>query len=111
MLSKQAAGLPKNKLFDHVRRLASIRKESEALRRGQTIDLTCTKYSYAFARVAGNQRIIAVFHDGADAETLRIPVKGAGFEEGGHLTDVLGELARNRWCEIYLPARSATLSR
>jgi len=104
-----------NKLFGHVRRLASIRKESDALRRGQTIDLACTKYSYAFARVAGNQRIIAVFHDGADAETLRVPVKAVGFEEGAHLTDALGELppveVSSGFVEIRLPARSAAVYR
>jgi glycosidase len=104
-----------NKLFDHVRRLATVRKKSEALRRGEMIDLFCTDHAYAFARVSAGERIVAVFHDGPDAEIVRIPVKGAGFADGAPLTDVLGELApvevSDGFVEIQLPARSAALYR
>jgi glycosidase len=105
-----------NKLFDHIRRLGAIRKESAALRQGQMIDLISTKTSYAFSRVAGSERILAVFHDGPENETLRIPVKAAGFDEGAHLTGMLGELppagvTPHGFVELSLPARTAALYR
>ena len=104
-----------NKLFDHIRHLAVIRKESEPLRRGQMVDLVCTEHAYAFARVAGKEGILAVFHDGPEPETLRIPVAEAGFADGAHLADTLGGLPpveiSNGSIEVRLPARAAAIYR
>ena len=104
-----------NKLFDHIRRLAAVRKESEALRRGRMIDLICTKTAYAYARVAGNERILAVFHDGPDGEMLSIPAKVAGFSDGARLADAAGGLppveVAHGAIDIRLPARAAALYR
>lgn len=104
-----------NKLFDHLRRLAALRKQSNALRRGQTIDLICSDHAYAFARVSGSERMLAVFHDGPSAELVRIPVKAAGIEDGSELTDVFTNIAAGRVAhgaiEIRLPPRAATIFR
>jgi neopullulanase len=102
-----------NRLFDHIRHLAAVRKKSTALRNGQMLDLLGTEHSYAFARIAGSERILAVFHEGPDAEAVRIPVRAAGFEDGSRLTDALGKLppieVTQGSIEMYLPARSAAL--
>jgi glycosidase len=101
-----------NRLFDHVRRLAALRKRSEPLRRGSTIELLCSEHAYVFSRVSGNQRVIAAFHDGP-AETLRIPVREAGLADGVRLVDALGTLpdvqVSNGAVEIHFHDRIAAI--
>ena len=102
-----------NRLFDRLRRLAEIRAHSDALRRGRLLNLLETDQAYAFARVAGNDRAIAVFHEGSSAETLRIPVAAAGLSNGAQLTDILDaaqpvEVADGA-IEIRVPAHAAVL--
>jgi glycosidase len=111
----EAAGrtADENRLFDHVRRLAAMRKRSVALRRGTTVDLLANDRAYAFARVAGNERVIAVFYEGPAAETLRIPVAGTGLADGARLSDALGAVpdvkVSNGAIEVRLPAKSAAI--
>ncbi len=102
-----------NRLFQHVQRLAELRRRSEALRRGTQVDLLATERAYAFARVAGNQGAIAIFHDGPAAETLKIPVDALRWPDGARLTDALGsseplEVSHGE-VEIRVPARAAVL--
>ena len=102
-----------NKLFDHVRHLAAIRRHSAPLRQGTMIQLFCNDHTYAFARVLGDQRVLAVFHDGPDQESVRIPVHSPGFGDGAHLTDALSGLPSvdvdKGFVEIPLPARAAAI--
>jgi len=102
-----------NRLFDRVRRLAEIRAHSEALRRGRLVNLLETDQAYAFARVAENDRAIAVFHEGPTAETLRIPVAAAGFANGTRLTAILDAVqpveVADGAIEIRVPAHAALL--
>jgi glycosidase len=108
----EAAGrtADENRLFDRVRRLAHLRRQSEALRRGRTEDLFCDDHTYAFARIAGGDRAIAVFHEGAGAEKVRIP---AGLPDGSRLIDAVGSLppvvVSKGSVELQMPAQSAAL--
>ncbi len=102
-----------NRLFQHVQRLAALRRRSEALRRGAQMDLLATDHAYAFARVEGSSGVIAIFHDGPAAETLKVPVQSLKWADGARLTDALGssepvEVAHGE-VEIRVPARAAVL--
>ena len=102
-----------NRLFDRVRRLVQVRAHSEALRGGRLVDLMETDQAYAFARVAGSERAIAVFQEGSSAASLRIPVAAAGIVNGAHFSDVLDagqpvEVADGA-IEIRVPAHAAVL--
>jgi glycosidase len=101
-----------NRLFDRVRLLAHLRQDSEALRRGSQADLFCNENAYAFARIAGKDHVIAVFHEGTEAETLRIPT---GLPNGTHLTDALGVfppvVVSNGVLEVRMPPRTAAVYR
>lgn len=102
-----------NRLFDHIRQLAAIRRGSEALRHGAMIDLIATDHAYAFARKAGNEGVIAVVHEGPAGETVRIPVGAAGLRDGLQLSDAAGVLppvqVSNGCIEVELPARAAAI--
>ncbi|HLJ45614.1 MAG TPA: alpha-amylase family glycosyl hydrolase [Bryobacteraceae bacterium] len=104
-----------NRLFEHIRRLASLRKECKALRGGSLVDLYVDEHAFAFARVAGGERIIAIFHEGTSAETVRIPVRAAGLKDDTQLVDALGTLPAatvvKGVLEVQLPARAAGIYR
>ncbi len=104
-----------NRLFERIRRLAGLRKDSEALRRGAMLDLFVDDHTYAFARVAAGERVIAVFHESTSEETVRIPVKPSGITEGAQLADALGTLppvtASKGMIEIHLSPRASGLYR
>jgi len=102
-----------NRLFDRVRLLAGIRQHSPALRQGKLTELFCNEHSYVFVRTAGKEHVIAAFHDGTEAETMRFPVSAAGLSDGTRLTDALGALppaqVSQGFLEIRMPARTAAL--
>ncbi|MGA3028495.1 MAG: alpha-amylase family glycosyl hydrolase [Bryobacteraceae bacterium] len=111
----EAAGrsADENRLFDRIRLLAGLRRHSEALRRGRLADLLSNEHAYAFARIAGDDCAIAIFHEGAEGETLRIPVSATGLADGARLEDALGALppvqVSNGSVEVRMPARAAGL--
>jgi len=102
-----------NRLFDRVRRLADLRRQSDAMRHGKVIDLLATDRAYAFARVAGSDCVIAIFHEGSSDETLRIAVAGVGLPDGVWLSDVLGGIppiqASKGTIDVRLPKRTAAV--
>ena len=111
----EAAGrtAEENKLFEHVRLLAGLRLRSKALRDGRVATLFSNEHTYAFARIVGDEHAIAVFHEGPESETVRIPVKDAGIANGARFTDALGELpavqVSSSYVEVTVPAHSAAL--
>jgi glycosidase len=83
-----------NSIFDHVRRLAALRKQHPALRGGRMVDLLLTDHAYAFARIGGTDHAVVVIHQGPGAEMLRVPVAAAGFADGAELRAMGGQTAR-----------------
>jgi len=49
-------------VFDHVRRLAQLRKEEPALRRGRLVQLQADDHAYVFARVHEGRTVVMAFN-------------------------------------------------
>lgn len=59
-------------VHDHVRKLLGLRRELEALRRGDTVQLESTGQTGAFARVTRDSSVIVAFNNGNRPQTLRL---------------------------------------
>ncbi len=101
-------------VWDHVRRLARLRGELSALRRGATLHLVATEQAYAFARVTeSGESAVVVFNNDTKPVSLVVPIAGTRLAEGTILEDRLGVCAELRVeagrVSVTLPARSAAL--
>lgn len=75
---------------DLTTRLNALRHEHVALRRGTVQGLMSDQWQYAFARVAGDDRVVVVLNNHATERFAgEVEVAGAGIREGEHLRDVL----------------------
>lgn len=57
-------------IYDHIARLAQLRREKPCLRRGAMVNLAATDTVYAFKRVSAGCEVTVVFNLGANAETV-----------------------------------------
>jgi neopullulanase len=69
-------------IFAYVQALLKLRREHDALRSGSLWHLHWDDSAYAFARVAGDEKLVVVFNAGAKADEMRFsldetPVAGA----------------------------------
>jgi glycosidase len=104
---------PEERLFQHVRRLAHLRRELEPLRRGEMIHLHAADQTYAFARRTASGMAVIAFNNAASAAEVAFAATPAGVPEGQMLDDRLGTLApvavRDGRIGITLPPRSAAI--
>ncbi len=93
-------------IFSHVQRLLRLRRDDEALRRGQLWHIGWDQQAYAFARITKDERLLVVFNrdDKPHSITLKFgdtPLAGA------HLLEPLlggrAETVRNDEVELKLP--------
>lgn len=99
-------------VFDFVRRLARLRRDSAALRRGRLIQLAVAEKTYAFARVAEDGWALTAINNDDKPREIAFssgPLGEADFERtdllgGGHKAAAKGGSAR-----VTLPARTAAL--
>jgi neopullulanase len=100
-------------VFDHVRRVARLRAELPALRRGALLSLAVSDTAYAYARVLDSQAVVVAINNAREAATLDVPVASLPLPEGTVLEDRLGAAAQARAegarLKLTLPARSAGL--
>jgi glycosidase len=100
-------------VFDRVRRLARLRAELPALRRGDHVSLAVTDQAYAFARVGGGEPVVVAINNAAAPVELDLPARPAGLAEGAALVDRLGAGAAVRVLDgrlrVTLPARAAAV--
>jgi glycosidase len=100
-------------VFDHLRRVARLRRELEPLRRGKLVTLGLSEQQYVFARTTARESVIVVFNNDrreAGVEFDATPIKLAGV---ARLTDRLGaakdvRVDRGR-VRVTMPARSASI--
>lgn len=59
-------------VHNHVRKLLALRRELEALRRGDTVQLESTEQTGAFARVTRDSSVIVAINNGNRPQTLRL---------------------------------------
>ncbi|MBI2252910.1 MAG: alpha-glucosidase C-terminal domain-containing protein [Armatimonadetes bacterium] len=62
---------------EHFKKLARIRKEHIALRRGIQKELYVDRNTYAFLRMHPEEEVIAVFNNSEEEQNKDIPVKGS----------------------------------
>jgi len=77
-------------IWDHVRRLARLRGELEALRRGPMVDLCVGDQSYGYARTGAAVPVVVLINNGASAAQIDCDLAPLGLAEGAGLADRLG---------------------
>jgi glycosidase len=67
-----------NDLFNHYKKLVSIRNNSAALRTGdfKTLLADNINYIYSFERTSDNEKVIVILNNGNEPKEVGIPVKG-----------------------------------
>ena len=94
-----------NGVFEHVRQLIALRRDSEALRRGRTELLYTGPETAVYARRASDV-VIAVFHNGKEAATVEFDAEGVYEQKMGPAAPLVVANGRAR---VTLPARSAAV--
>ncbi len=105
---------PENDVWNHVARLARLRREVEPLRRGRLVHLAVTDQTYAYARVTASDRVVIVLNNSSQPQTVEIPVESLPLPGRTRLTDLLGGSGaevRSGKIQLTVPARSAALLR
>ncbi|HJS59817.1 MAG TPA: alpha-amylase family glycosyl hydrolase [Vicinamibacteria bacterium] len=98
-------------VFQHVRRLAALRRELTPLRRGSTVTLSEAAQTWAFARVKDADAAIVLLNNAREPLEIAAPVAGLGVTDGS-LTDRLGGAAaavKDGVLRATLPARSGAI--
>ncbi len=107
----EAAGRTReqNEMFDYVRKLTATRAKSEALRKGNMIDLAVTSRTWAYARQGGGEETaIVVINNGADATDITVPFSADGTFEA-RLGKSENLVVQNGSGSVHLPGYSAEI--
>ncbi len=98
-------------VFEHVRRLAALRRELAPLRRGRTVTLSETAHTWAFARVKDGDAAIVLHNNAREPLEIAAPLAALGVSDGS-VTDRLGGAAsavKDGVLKATLPARTAAV--
>ncbi|MDT7778186.1 MAG: neopullulanase [Acidobacteriota bacterium] len=103
-----------NDVFEHVKRLARLRAELPALRRGSLIQLYDEEQQTVFARVLGGEAVVIAFNNDTKPATFEFDAAAANIPDGMNLADRLGVIegmtrVANGRAKVTLPARSACI--
>ncbi len=110
-----AAGRTKEEqeLFEYIRRLTTLRRELEALRKGSLVNLHVSEQQYAYMRKTTNNTVVIVFNNDTNAAEIEFEVPRAGLANGTSLTDRLGVsrdvVVSDGKLRVSLPKRSAAI--
>jgi glycosidase len=101
-------------VFDRLKRLAQLRQEFPALRRGSLIQLYDEEQQTAYARVLGSEAVVIAINNDTKPASFEFDVTAAGLPEGAKLFDefnVAKGLTKvtNGRARVTLPARSAAM--
>jgi glycosidase len=104
-----------NEVFDHLKRLAELRRGLPALTLGSLVQLYDEEQQTAYARVYERERpVIVVFNNDTKPASVKFDVSALRMVEGTPLDDALGVLkgqtkVENGMVSVTLPARSACM--
>jgi alpha-amylase len=97
----------------HFQKLAEIRQSSEALRRGQQLEMWVDDKVYAFARRLPNEEAVSILNNGFEATRRTIPLRpGSPWQEGQKVKDALSGrefTVRQGALEVELPPKSGLI--
>lgn len=100
-------------VFDHLRRVAGLRRELEPLRRGKLSTLSVSDQQYAFARSTARETVIVVFNNDKQDATVEFDASPIKLRAGAQLADRLGRAKEVRAdgsrVRVAMPARSASI--
>ena len=106
-------------VFEHVQKLARLRRELEPLRRGALINLYVAEQQYAYARTTPQQTVLIVFNNDTKAATIEFEVAGINLQNGSQLIDRLQMNASGAQvkdvgindgvCKVEMPSRTAAI--
>ena len=77
-------------VFDHVRRLARLRRELPPLRGGATANLAVSERQWVYARKRDGRVVVVALNSAGSPATIEAPAAPAGLAEGTVLVDRLG---------------------
>jgi glycosidase len=102
-------------LYLRFQRLARLRQEMAALRRGKLVELLVEDEAYAFARTSETGSALIALNNANAPATLHVALAGSGIAAGRTLTDCLGSAPPVRvtggTVEIVLPQHSSAIYR
>jgi glycosidase len=100
-------------VFTHVRKLMTLRRQRECLRRGQMLTLVADEQVWAYARILKQQVAVVVINNGGAASSaeitlsdLHIPSLTKWNPQLGTASGVVVEAGKSR---VTLPARSSEI--
>jgi neopullulanase len=100
-------------VFEHIRRLARLRKDEAPLRRGRLVQLLAEEKAYVYARVHEGRAAVVAFNSAADPLVAEVDAAPAALAAGTRLADALGAGATatidGGRLHIRVPARSAAV--
>lgn len=103
---------PESDVWNHVARLAHLRRELEPLRRGRLIHLAVSDQLYAYARVTATDRVVVILNNATQSRAAEVTVETLGLRDGTCLNDSLGgsgATVANSKLSLTLPSRSAVV--
>jgi glycosidase len=80
-------------IWSHVQQLAALRRDNEALRRGETILLYQSARALVYARHTPGNVVITAFHNALGADSIDVDASPSGVKEGDSLRPALGTRA------------------
>lgn len=99
--------------FDHLRKLAHLRKNLEPLRRGALVNLFISDQQYAYARKTPRGFVIVALNNDAKPASIEFDISQLRVADGALLIDGLGVATEMRVqsgkLRVALPARSASM--
>lgn len=105
---------PESDVWNHVARLAKLRRDLEPLRRGRLLHLAVNDQTYAYARVTDRDRVVIVLNNDRAEQTVTVPAEALKLPDGTRLADALGgagATVMNGELSLKLGARSGAVLR
>jgi glycosidase len=100
-------------LFEYIRRLTTLRRELEPLRKGALVNLYVAEQQYAYARTMSNAVVVVVFNNDAKSAEIEFDVSRAGLRNGESMRDRLAVTrdvsVENGKLRVSLPKRSVAI--
>ena len=100
-------------VFEHIQRVAKLRRELDPLRRGKLINLHVSEKQYAYARKNNARTVLIVINNDNKPASSEFSVGSTGLAEGSVVTDRLSVIqdlkVANRRLRVTMPPRAAAI--